>query len=156
MKQRILIVMGLVVALLALYTLFFSVRPGRHEIASGGLESVLATQAGGSEEGTGTEMSEEAKTAPDAKRNQKAAEEEIAAPEVWGSDPFVRDWLLIDELRELQLRAITMGGEKAYVLINDQILEEGDIISGKRIASIESDKVILAQGGRTFTLLLGE
>jgi hypothetical protein len=146
----------LVVALLALYTLFFSVRPGRPEIASGRLESALATQAGGSEEGADADTPEEAKTAPAAKSGKADVEEEVSAPEVWGSDPFVRDWLLIDELRELQLRAITMGGEKAYVLINDQILEEGDIISGKRIASIESDKVILAQGGRTFTLLLGE
>jgi type II secretory pathway component PulC len=49
-----------------------------------------------------------------------------------------------------------MGGEKAYVLINDQIMEEGDVISGKRIVTIESDKVILEQGGRKFTLVLGE
>jgi hypothetical protein len=77
-------------------------------------------------------------------------------PETWGSDPFVRDWIMINELANLSLKAITLGGERAYALINNQILEEGDQISGKRVVKIESDKVMLEQGGRTFTLLLGE
>jgi len=79
-----------------------------------------------------------------------------AQPESWGSDPFVRDWMLVNELANLSLKAITLGGEQSYALINDQILQEGDQISGKRIVRIESDKVTLEQGGRTFTLLLGE
>ena len=77
-------------------------------------------------------------------------------PESWGSDPFVRDWMLVNELANLSLKAITLGGDQSYALINDQILQEGDEISGKRIVRIESDKVTLEQGGRTFTLLLGE
>lgn len=77
-------------------------------------------------------------------------------PEVWGTDPFVREVLLVNELANLKLRAITIGGDRASALINDQILEEGDVISGKRIVAIASDRVTLEQGGRTFVLMLGE
>ena len=72
-------------------------------------------------------------------------------PETWGTDPFVRDWVMVNELANLKLKAITLGGDHPYALINDQILQVGDEISGKRIVSIESDKVTLEQGGRTFT-----
>jgi type II secretory pathway component PulC len=74
----------------------------------------------------------------------------------WGTDPFVRDWVLGFEVKDLKLSAITQSGTKAYALINDQILEAGEVIAGKRIVSIDQDKVILEQGGRTFTLLLGQ
>jgi len=80
----------------------------------------------------------------------------VLPPETWGTDPFVRDWVMVNELANLKLKAITLGGESPYALINDQILQVGDEISGKRIAGIESDYVTLEQGGRTFTLLLGE
>lgn len=158
MRQRVLAVLGLAVGVLVLYTLLFGAgHPGR-VTATGGealasrLRGSLATQvpqtgAEGAPVPTG-EGSVPAK--PEA---QKPAEPE---PVVWATDPFVRDWLLINELAELNLKAITVGGDRAYVLINDQILEAGDVISGKRIVKIESDKVILEQGGRTFTLMLGE
>lgn len=156
MKQRILIVLGLVVALLALYTLFFSVRPERSGAAAGDWAGVLAAQAGADDEEVDAEADVDTEGA--GKKPARTGKEfsEVREPESWGSDPFVRDWLLVNELREMQLKAITLGGEKAYALINDQILEEGDLISGKRITRIESDKVIMEQGGRTFTLVLGE
>jgi len=74
----------------------------------------------------------------------------------WGSDPFIRDWVLATEIKDLKLKAVTISGTKAYALINDQILERGEAILGKRIVDIERDKVILEQGGRQFTLFLGE
>jgi hypothetical protein len=74
----------------------------------------------------------------------------------WGNDPFVRDWVLATEIKDLKLKAVTISGTKAYALINDQILEQGEAIMGKRIVDIERDKVILEQGGRQFTLFLGE
>jgi hypothetical protein len=80
----------------------------------------------------------------------------VLPPETWGSDPFVRDWVMVNELANLKLKAITLGGERPYALINDQILQVGDEISGKRVVKIEADNVTLEQGGRTFTLLLGE
>jgi hypothetical protein len=83
---------------------------------------------------------------------QKKEEETLK----WGSDPFIRDWVLATEIKDLKLKAVTISGTKAYALINDQILERGEAILGKRIVDIEKDKVILEQGGRQFTLFLGE
>ena len=86
-----------------------------------------------------------------------APEEKPEIPAVqWGTDPFVRDWVLATEIKDLKLKAVTLSGVKAYALINDQILERGEAIMGKRIIDIEKDKVILEQGGRQFTLFLGE
>lgn len=79
-----------------------------------------------------------------------------SGPVEWGADPFVRDWIMINELANLRLMATTLGGDGASALINDQILQEGDQIAGKRIVKIELDRVTLEQGGRTFTLTLGE
>lgn len=75
---------------------------------------------------------------------------------VWGSDPFVRDWVLSTEVANLNLRAITITTTGASALINDQILQVGDEISNKRVVEIKEDQVTLEQGGRTFTLTLGE
>ncbi len=80
----------------------------------------------------------------------------VAEPIEWGSDPFVRDWVLSSEVANLNLRAITISSNGASALINDQIVQVGDEISGKKVIQIESDKVTLEQGGRTFTLTLGE
>jgi hypothetical protein len=80
----------------------------------------------------------------------------VSEPIVWGSDPFVRDWMLMSEVANLNLRAITVTSSGASALINDQIVQVGDLISGKRVVSIEQDRVTLEQGGRTFTLTLGE
>jgi len=74
----------------------------------------------------------------------------------WGTDPFVRNWVTTAEVSDLKLKAITQSGAKAYALINDQILEVGEAIAGKKIVSIDKDKVILEQGDRTFTILLGQ
>lgn len=156
--------MGLAVALLAVYTFVLRAQPsGRATTASttGQLRTTLAAKATG-------QSDVEAAEPPAATAEAAAGETEAARaaslpafavapePEFWGSDPFVRDWMLTNELANLYLKAITIGGDGAYALINDQILEEGDIISGKQIVSIQPDNVMLEQGGRTFTLLLGE
>ncbi len=168
MRQRILTILGVAVALLALYTIFFSARPGVKWSSAVGqaseqARSSLASEATGSaQESAGEEEVEAAttETASDEKAGRETDKTVAAAeekqPETWGSDPFVRDWVMVNELAEMNLNAITIGGEKAYALINDQILEVGDVISGKRIVMIETDKVVLEQGGRTFDLLLGE
>lgn len=146
--------MGLAVGMLVIYTLLFgsasSWRDG--DAIASGLGPSLATRSVRETGGNRTTVAGEDNRQAEA--GQPAAEG--PEPVVWGSDPFVREWVLTDELAELNLKAITMGGEKAYVLINDQILEQGDMIGGKRIAGIESDKVILEQGGRSFILMLGE
>ncbi|MFO7650584.1 MAG: hypothetical protein R6X13_04495 [bacterium] len=155
--------MGLAVALLAVYTFVLRAQPsGRSKIAgtTEQLRTSLATKATGQPEaGAEAPAAAPSDTATGTAEAPGTATPAVAAvpdPEVWGSDPFVRDWMLTNELANLYLKAITIGGDGAYALINDQILEEGDIINGKRIVSIQPDNVMLEQGGRTFTLLLGE
>lgn len=169
MRQRIVAILGVVVALLAVYTVFFRARPGgRWTSADVGaaaerIRASAASQATGAaadvedEEGVVAGDSAAAEAAkPKGTGGPSDKPAEPRQPETWGTDPFVRDWVMVNELAELNLNAITIGGERAYALINDQILEVGDNISGKRIVSIDADKVVLEQGGRTFNLLLGE
>lgn len=151
------------VGLLAVYTLVFRVRPASDwtagaRAAADRLEAA-ATKAVTKRGRAATKPAAavQASQQPGAVEEKKETSPDVPKePLVWGSDPFVRNWVMLDELAELSLRAITLGGAKAYALINDQILEEGDQIGGKRIVKIESEKVILEQGGRTFNLLLGE
>jgi hypothetical protein len=161
LRQRILVILGIAVTLLALYTFVFRARPAgvaNADIAAltGEMGAAVATQAAGS----GTETAAPA-VSPDSVAG-KAAEPagalapKVLPPEIWETDPFVRDWVMVNELANFSLKAITLGGERAYALINDQILEEGDVINGKKVVKIESETVTLEQGGRTFTLLLGE
>jgi hypothetical protein len=150
LRQRILVLLGIAVAVLALYT--FVLRP-KPEIRGLGAAAAEATGA----KAKATEPAPAAKAASARPADAAGAlTPKVLPPETWGTDPFVRDWVMVNELANLKLKAITLGGESPYALINDQILQVGDEISGKRIASIESDYVTLEQGGRTFTLLLGE
>jgi len=141
--------LGIAVAVLALYTFAFRPQPE--------LRGVSAAAA----EATGAKAVQPAPTATDtatkpAETTTGALTPKVLPPEIWGTDPFVRDWVMVNELANLKLKAITLGGDRPYALINDQILQIGDEISGKRVTKIESDNVTLEQGGRTFTLLLGE
>ena len=135
-------------AVLALYT--FVLRP----------QPELKGMSAAATEATGAKAVQPAPSATDAAAKPAAATgaltPRVLPPETWGADPFVRDWVMVNELANLRLKAITLGGDRPYALINDQILQIGDEISGKRVAKIESDNVTLEQGGRTFTLLLGE
>ena len=150
MRQRILILLGIAVAVLALYTFVLRPQPELKGVSAAAAEAT----------GAKTKAVQPAPTAKDTA--VKSAEPtgaltpKVLIPETWGTDPFVRDWVMVNELANLKLKAITLGGERPYALINDQILQAGDEISGKRIVKIESDYVTLEQGGRTFTLLLGE
>ena len=150
MRQRILVLLGIAVAVLALYTFVLRPQPELKGVSAAAAEAT----------GAKTKAVQPAPTATDAAARPAAATgaltPKVLPPETWGADPFVRDWVMVNELANLRLKAITLGGERPYALINDQILQIGDEISGKRVAKIESDNVTLEQGGRTFTLLLGE
>lgn len=99
-----------------------------------------------------TEQATEAPSTTASEETQPAVSEPIQ----WGSDPFVRDWVLSSEVANLNLRAITVTTNGASALINDQIVQIGDEINRKKVIQIEPDRVTLEQGGRTFTLTLGE
>lgn len=152
MSRRILVILGLAVGLLAVYTLVLETGQGSFDPRRLRLAATQAAAAAPADTAKAPAPDSAKAPAPPAAWDPNA----VNPPESWGADPFVRDWVMVNELAELNLKAITIGGERAYVLINDQILEEGDQISGKRIVLIEPDKVTLEQGGRTFTLFLGE
>ena len=164
MRARILVILGIAVAVLALYTVFRAQPESRlaatGSATAGQLQLAVATEVTGASEAAAGEAtspeevspSETAEPGPAARRTETP----VKQPETWGGDPFVRDWVMTSELAEMSLSAITIGGDKAYALINNQILEVGDQISGKRIIEIKDEQVVLEQGGRTFTLLLGE
>jgi hypothetical protein len=164
LRARILVILGIAVAVLALYTVFRAQPESRlaatGSATAGQLQLAVATEATGASEAAAEETTtpEEASPSETAESGSAATKAEAPAkqPETWGGDPFVRDWVMTSELAEMNLSAITIGGDKAYALINNQILEVGDQISGKRIIEIQAEQVILEQGGRTFTLLLGE
>jgi len=142
--------LGIGVAVLALYTFVLRPQPELKGVSAAAAEAT----------GAKTEAAQPAPAATDAAAKPAAAPgaltPKVLPPETWGADPFVRDWVMVNELANLRLKAITLGGDRPYALINDQILQIGDEISGKRVTKIESDNVTLEQGGRTFTLLLGE
>ena len=150
MRQRILVLLGIAVAVLALYTFAFRPRPELKGVSAAAAEATGAKAKAVQPAPAATD------TAAKPVETTGALTPKVLPPETWGSDPFVRDWVMVNELANLKLKAITLGGERPYALINDQILQVGDEISGKRVTKIESDNVTLEQGGRTFTLLLGE
>ncbi|MCX7732990.1 MAG: hypothetical protein N2248_07515 [candidate division WOR-3 bacterium] len=151
MRQRLLVILGLAVAVLAIFT-FTRSRPQVMPQVITDAATTEVTQTVRGKAGQLKSALQEA-IAPPAQGETQSA---VAEPIVWGSDPFVRDWMLMSEVANLNLRAITVTSSGASALINDQIVQVGDQISGKRVVSIEQDRVTLEQGGRTFTLTLGE
>lgn len=83
------------------------------------------------------------------------AVKDTTPPLTWGGDPFVRDWLMAGELRDMKLRAVTIG-RRSLALINDRVVALGDTISGKRVALITRDSVVFEFGGQRRGLKIGE
>ncbi len=167
MRQRVLLIVLGVVILLAIYT--FIIRKPSSSVS----KTVIAAKS--KVEQKTSQIKEQVESTKPIKEMTKAVKEPVKSivsaittkrdssyeepateKGMWGTDPFVRDWMLTQEIKDLKLKAITHSGTKAYALINDQILETGEIIAGKQIIAIEKDKIILEQGGNTFTLLLGQ
>jgi hypothetical protein len=71
-------------------------------------------------------------------------------------DPFIKLEPEISGLAvsELVLSGIVWGEEKPMTLINDQILKEGDIISGFKIQEIRKEEVVLIKGMERYILKL--
>ncbi len=157
MKERILVILITGVFVLGGYTVF-----ARAKVASSRIAATVAAPEMSLKD-VGIMQLAQTKSEGAAKSEQgevghgsltRSTGEETAVE--WGSDPFVRDWILVSEVANLNLRAITVSPTGASALINDQILQVGDEISGKKVIRIDPDQVTLEQGGRTFTLTLGE
>lgn len=152
MRERILAILAIGVTVLIIYTLAFRTKTLGVKVIPPHSSEAVAAQV--------SQSSKKPEVAPPAQQpvpSSSSQKIEIATETVeWGSDPFVRDWILFSEVANLNLRAITITTSGASALINNQILQVGDEINRKRVVKIEEDKVILEQGGRTFTLTLGE
>ncbi|MCX7785139.1 MAG: hypothetical protein N2201_02780 [candidate division WOR-3 bacterium] len=157
MRQRILLIILGVVILIALYTFIF--RKPNPTVARATVKAKAQTKekvASVKEKTKTTAEAVKKMIPPLSVKPESIVVETEAEKGKWGTDPFARGWMLSTEITDLRLRAITQSGNKAYALINDQILEAGEMIAGKKIVAIEKDRVILEQSGRTFTLILGE
>ncbi|MGQ9678170.1 MAG: hypothetical protein ACUVUD_02685 [bacterium] len=160
MREKFLAILAIAVAVLGGYTLFSQTKSTGPKIADGMVYEEIAKVASAevsrsmrSSEGASSIASESTSSIQGTPQKIGVSSEDNVA---WGSDPFVRDWVLSTEVANLNLQAITIAATGASVLINDQILQVGDEIRGKRVVDIKEDQVTLEQGGRTFTLTLGE
>jgi len=76
----------------------------------------------------------------------------------WGRDPFFEEDvdILARKSRErsvtLKLQGIFFKNGEGYVLINNQVLKEGEEKKGIRVEKIEADKVLCRSRGRLVTL----
>jgi len=154
LRQRILAILAAGVAVLGFFT-FVRTKPA---VAPQVIMKAAATEVTQSvkAKSAAIKTAEEKAVAPLTAAQKENTQPAVSEPIEWGSDPFVRDWVLTSEVANLNLRAITIGNNGASALINDQIVQVGDEIGRKKVIQIEFDRVTLEQGGRTFTLTLGE
>jgi len=163
LRQRILFIILGVVVLLAIYTFFLRPKPKTPPRAAQ-TRSRTASRVSQAKEKVAaqTNVKEAVKSVTQPIKSILEGEtapvvtEKVSDKGRWGADPFVRDWVLSEDIKDLKLKAVTQSGSRAYALINDQILEIGEIIQGKKIVAIDRDNVILEQGDRRFTLILGQ
>ena len=72
----------------------------------------------------------------------------------WWRNPFVWYREGSEALAGLTLSGIVWDNEASYAIINGAIVHAGDVIAGKTVKRIESDKVILSDGLRNYVLKL--
>ena len=77
----------------------------------------------------------------------------------WKRDPFVkiedrpvRKVKKVAPKIHLKLNALTYAGENSFVMINDVILKEGEMIEGYRVDKISQNRVKLTKNGRSIYL----
>jgi len=76
----------------------------------------------------------------------------------WGIDPFYHPIKkdVASSLR-LVLKGISIGkGRKNYAFINDEIVAEGEKVSGYEVVRVEKNRVLLRRGKEEFYLILPE
>lgn len=152
MRQRFLVILGLGVTVLVVFTIVRS----KPQVTPQVIADVAVTQVSQEIKGKTKALKSAVQEAVAPLTQKETTQPAVSEPIVWGSDPFVRDWMMMSEVANLNLRAITVSNGGASALINDQIVQVGDLIRGKRVVQIERGQVTLEQGGRTFTLTLGE
>lgn len=79
----------------------------------------------------------------------------------WGRNPFaeanrlaVVDTARVDSTYPV-LRGVIRKGDKAYALIGDEILQEGERSGDLKVLNIEEEQVVCRRGSKIITLYLG-
>ena len=76
----------------------------------------------------------------------------------WGIDPFYHPIKKdVSSSLRLVLKGVSIGkGRKNYAFINDEIVAEGEKISGYEVVRVERNRVLLRRGKEEFYLILPE
>jgi len=76
----------------------------------------------------------------------------------WGIDPFYHPIKKdVSSSLKLVLKGVSIGkGRKNYAFINDEIVAEGEKISGYEVVRVERNRVLLRRGKEEFYLILPE
>lgn len=74
----------------------------------------------------------------------------------WGRDPFFLPQKVSYKKSVFSLRGISIGRDKAFAFINDQIVTTGDTIEGWKVVEIKKERVLLIRGKEKFYLTLPE
>lgn len=75
----------------------------------------------------------------------------------WGLDPFYHAVKTeIYQSSSFVLKGVSLGKDKGYVFVNDQILTIGDTIAGYKVVEVQKNKVLLSKGNEKFYLVLPE
>jgi len=110
---------------------------------------------------TGKKDAGEKEAKPVGKAARKMTAETVKIPreriplEGWKRDPFVQARPDLDEadmISQMRLGAITVRGNNRMALINSKVVRVGDMILGMEVGSIETDRVVLKTGNRSYTL----
>lgn len=170
MNRRILYILIVVVVLVLAVVLLGPKIFGKSPAATAATTTKSSKRGATSDTGALASKATKAKGKARAAKGKGAKEAEVVskAPEAvqpaavkdttplnWVGDPFVRDWLMAGELRDMRLRAVTIGA-KSLALINDRVVAKGDTINGKRVAEITRDSVVFEFGGQRRGLKIGE
>lgn len=73
------------------------------------------------------------------------------------SSPFAQGGTAPEDLviEDLQLVGVIIGDNSAYALISGYVVEEGEIIAGYKVTSIDRDSAVLKRLDEVFVLNLG-
>ena len=96
--------------------------------------------------------------APGQKGDAKSLEAQKARAELpWGRDPFFSDPYKAGQASDLQLLGISYRTDgKGFANINNEIVKQGDTVSGFQVMEVLKDKVLLNKGDQSFYLTFPE
>ncbi|MFH1783771.1 MAG: hypothetical protein ABH868_02585 [bacterium] len=89
--------------------------------------------------------------------------QEKNVPKSWGRDPFVSDEVVFTKKaafvareRKLFLSGIALKGDRYLAVIDGEVVAVGDLVEGRKIISIEKNRVVLKKNDKIEALKLRE